>query len=281
MPTHRITRGLRLPITGAPLASIEDGRPVRRVALLAADYAGLRPTMHVSVGDSGLPRPAPVRGQDDAGGAPHGPGGRYGEGDQPRRAARPAVGGHRAEPGRAGGAGARGGQVRCLVGASPQRHDRGRGPGSAPRVGTVDGVAGRPFGRVADPATRPHSIFVHRHRHQPPRTRRGGHPAGPGGSLRARAGSPGAVDPGAGVRLHRTRPASARAGLGRQPDPARGLRRGASGRDGRRAYPHPGSGGPPQGGLAHRRAGRHRDGPPLSDRGARRLPYRGAGRTSG
>jgi len=43
---------LRLPISGAPQPPIEDAPPARHVALLAADYVGLRPTMHVSVGDA-------------------------------------------------------------------------------------------------------------------------------------------------------------------------------------------------------------------------------------
>ena len=52
MARHRITRGLRLPIAGEPSGPVEDARPARHVALLAADYVGLRPTMHVSVGDT-------------------------------------------------------------------------------------------------------------------------------------------------------------------------------------------------------------------------------------
>ena len=52
MARHRITRGLRLPIAGEPSGPVEDAAPARHVALLAADYVGLRPTMHVSVGDT-------------------------------------------------------------------------------------------------------------------------------------------------------------------------------------------------------------------------------------
>lgn len=50
-PMIRIKRGLDLPIVGAPEQSIELSRPVRRVALLGADYPGLKPTMAVQVGD--------------------------------------------------------------------------------------------------------------------------------------------------------------------------------------------------------------------------------------
>ena len=52
MSRHRVRRGLRLPITGAPSDRIDDGPPPRRVALIATDYVGLRPTMHVAPGDT-------------------------------------------------------------------------------------------------------------------------------------------------------------------------------------------------------------------------------------
>jgi Na+-transporting NADH:ubiquinone oxidoreductase subunit A len=42
---------LDLPILGEPEPGIHDHDPPRHVALLAADYPGLRPTMHVAVGD--------------------------------------------------------------------------------------------------------------------------------------------------------------------------------------------------------------------------------------
>ncbi len=47
---HRTPRGLDLPITGAPAAQLDD-RPVTRVAIVAADSIGLRPTLHVAEGD--------------------------------------------------------------------------------------------------------------------------------------------------------------------------------------------------------------------------------------
>jgi Na+-transporting NADH:ubiquinone oxidoreductase subunit A len=51
MALHKIRRGLDLPITGAPQGSVEDARQVSRVAVMAADFIGLKPTMHVKVGD--------------------------------------------------------------------------------------------------------------------------------------------------------------------------------------------------------------------------------------
>ena len=46
-----IKKGLDLPITGAPQQIIEDGKPVRSVAILGEEYVGMRPTMHVQVDD--------------------------------------------------------------------------------------------------------------------------------------------------------------------------------------------------------------------------------------
>ena len=48
----RITRGLDLPITNAPEQKIYDGPPIRSVALLSADYFGMKPTMAVAIGDT-------------------------------------------------------------------------------------------------------------------------------------------------------------------------------------------------------------------------------------
>ncbi|MDC0667576.1 Na(+)-translocating NADH-quinone reductase subunit A [Nannocystis radixulma] len=52
MTVHRIKKGLDLPITGAPQQVIEAGVPVRHVALLGADYVGMKPKMEVKVGDA-------------------------------------------------------------------------------------------------------------------------------------------------------------------------------------------------------------------------------------
>jgi len=51
MAVHRITKGLDLPITGEPRQEIEVAGGPSKVALLAADYFGMRPTMRVAVGD--------------------------------------------------------------------------------------------------------------------------------------------------------------------------------------------------------------------------------------
>lgn len=47
----KITKGLDLPIKGAPQQKIQDGNSVTRVAVLGEEYIGMRPTMHAQVGD--------------------------------------------------------------------------------------------------------------------------------------------------------------------------------------------------------------------------------------
>lgn len=51
MGHHRVRKGLDLPIAGAPEQRVEQAPAPARVALLADDYVGMRPTMHVSEGD--------------------------------------------------------------------------------------------------------------------------------------------------------------------------------------------------------------------------------------
>ncbi len=46
-----LSKGLDLPILGAPDQRIDEGRPVTKVAVLGNDYIGLKPTMLVKVGD--------------------------------------------------------------------------------------------------------------------------------------------------------------------------------------------------------------------------------------
>ena len=47
----KIKKGLDLPIEGAPQQQIQEGNAVSRVAILGEEYVGMRPTMHVQVGD--------------------------------------------------------------------------------------------------------------------------------------------------------------------------------------------------------------------------------------
>ena len=49
---NNIKKGLDLPISGAPEQQIQSGNVVTQVAVLGEEYIGMRPTMHVQVGDS-------------------------------------------------------------------------------------------------------------------------------------------------------------------------------------------------------------------------------------
>ena len=51
MAAHRIKKGLDLPITGEPQQVIHDAKQPPRVALVAADYIGMKPRMEAKVGD--------------------------------------------------------------------------------------------------------------------------------------------------------------------------------------------------------------------------------------
>ncbi|MFN2353025.1 MAG: Na(+)-translocating NADH-quinone reductase subunit A [Desulfopila sp.] len=51
MKTFELKRGLNVPVTGAPQRIIEDGGPVKTVALVGDDYIGMKPTMEVAEGD--------------------------------------------------------------------------------------------------------------------------------------------------------------------------------------------------------------------------------------
>ena len=48
----KIKRGLNIPLAGAPSVEVDASLATRAVALLGADYHGMKPTMAVQVGDS-------------------------------------------------------------------------------------------------------------------------------------------------------------------------------------------------------------------------------------
>ena len=160
MGLHSFKKGLRLPIAGTPVQEVERAAPPRYVALVAGDYVGLRPTMHVAVGDdvhrgellfedkktAGVRFTAPAEGT--------------------------VVGVHR---------GARRALQSVVIELSRSERE-GRGPsevtyrafsGRHPTGMSTDDVRAlliesglwvalraRPFGHVADPEARPNSIFV-------------------------------------------------------------------------------------------------------------------------
>lgn len=52
MAPHKTRNGLDLPLAGSPEQSIDAARQVTRVAVMADDFVGMKPTMHVREGDS-------------------------------------------------------------------------------------------------------------------------------------------------------------------------------------------------------------------------------------
>ncbi len=160
MGRHTIRKGLRLPVSGEPDQTIGPTRLTRRVALLADDYVGLRPTMHVAEGDDvrrgellfedkkrpGVRFTSPAAGTVEAvhRGA--------------RRSFRSIVIalGRDEQEGRGG----------ASVGFSSfsGRHPSGLAGDDVRELllesGLWSAIRARPFGRIADPLTRPRSIFV-------------------------------------------------------------------------------------------------------------------------
>ncbi|MGE0591653.1 MAG: Na(+)-translocating NADH-quinone reductase subunit A [Vicinamibacterales bacterium] len=157
--THQIRRGLRVPVTGEPEQRLGGRRDVSHVALLADDSVGLKPTLHVAPGDT------VARGQllfEDK----KRPGVRYtapGAGTVvavhrgERRAFRSLVL-RLSDDERAG----RGAQVSFAAhtGRHPSALDADGVRDLLVESGLWTALRARPFSRVADPATRPRSIFV-------------------------------------------------------------------------------------------------------------------------
>ena len=160
MGRHTIRKGLRLPVTGEPDQTIGPARMTRRVALLAEDHVGLRPTMHVAVGDdvrrgellfedkkrAGVRFTSPAAGTVEA----------IHRGERRSFQSIVVALGRDEQEGR-GGASAR-------FSSFSGRHPAGLGGDDVRELllesGLWPAIRARPFGRVADPRTRPRSIFV-------------------------------------------------------------------------------------------------------------------------
>jgi len=155
MATHRIRRGLDVPLAGVPAQQIEEAPRPGRVALLATDYVGMKPTMKVEAG-------APVRIGDPLFEDKRHPGIAF------------------TSPGAGTVAAIERGEKRALLSVVVQLDPRstaqrdlaaftGRHPTSSSaddvralllESGLWTSLRARPFGGVADPAQRPRSIFV-------------------------------------------------------------------------------------------------------------------------
>ena len=160
MSKHVIRTGLQLPITGRPTLELDTPTPARHVALHAADYPGLKPSLRVSVGDTVVrgqllfedKSVSGVRYTSPAAGTIH----------AIHRGARRALQSVVIEQSRAEREDREPESV--TFGAYSGRHPSGM-TGDEVRAlllesGQWTALRGRPYGRVADPAVRPHSIFV-------------------------------------------------------------------------------------------------------------------------
>ena len=162
MALHKSKRGLRLPIQGEPTQQVEAARASTRIALLGADYPGLRPTMHVKVGEivkrgqllfedkkmPGVRFTSPGAGKVVA----------VNRGDK-RVFQSMVVELSRAElEGRAGSAE----QVAfsSFTGKHPTSLTGAQVKALLLEAGLWTALRGRPYARVADPEGQPHSIFV-------------------------------------------------------------------------------------------------------------------------
>ena len=160
MGLHTFRKGLRLPLAGAPVQETETAAQPRHAAVVAADTVGLRPAMHVAEGDD--VRRGQLLFEDKTA-----PGVRFtapaaGRVVGVNRGARRALQSVVIELSRAEREGR--GPDEVAYGAFSGRHPGGMAEDDVRALllesGLWTAIRARPFGRVADPAVRPHSIFV-------------------------------------------------------------------------------------------------------------------------
>ena len=263
---HRINKGLDLPLAGDPAQAVEPARAVDRVALLGADYLGMRPTLLVKDGDRvlrGQPLfedkkspaccyTAPAAGTVAA----------INRGEMTRLP----VAGHRRRAGRRPG---RAGRVRELPRQAGRRARTRRVRALLVESGLWTALRTRPFSRFP-PSTRRRTRSS-----SPPstpaRTRRRSRVVLAGREADFAAGVAALARARAQGLTSAARPGSAAARRRRRRRRGRGVRRPASGRHRRPAHPPARSGRHErQTRLARRLPGRRRDRPPARDRQARR-----------
>ncbi|MCH9647353.1 MAG: Na(+)-translocating NADH-quinone reductase subunit A [Deltaproteobacteria bacterium] len=162
MGQHKIKKGLTLPITGAPGSEVVEGAAPRHVAILGSDYIGMKPTMHVSEGDvvrrgqllfedkktAGVRFTAPAAGKVTA----------INRGA--RRVFQSVV--IELDEDERSGLEGKGAAVSfdAYSGKDPAGLGRDQVQALLLESGLWTALRARPFGRVADPAASPHSIFI-------------------------------------------------------------------------------------------------------------------------
>jgi len=159
---HTSKKGLDLPILGAPEPGIGDGEHPRRVALLGADYPGLRPTMHVEAGDEVRRGQLVFEDKKLPGVRFTAPGsGRVASVNRGERRVFQSVVIELSSADRAGRVGSPD-QVtfESFTGKDANSLTREQVRSLLVESGQWTALRARPFGRVADPGTVPHAIFV-------------------------------------------------------------------------------------------------------------------------
>jgi len=158
MGLHRITKGLELPIAGEPEQVVSDGaRPHK-----AADYVGMRPTMRVSVGDTVARGQVLFEDKKTPGVLYTSPG--AGTVAAVNRGARRALQTAVIELNESERAGETGADDEVSFESYTGKAIAGLSTEETKALliesGLWTALRARPFGKVADPATTPHSVFV-------------------------------------------------------------------------------------------------------------------------
>lgn len=159
MGLHKIRKGLNLPIAGAPKQTIEKASQPNSVAVLADDYVGIKPTMHVAVGDDVCRGQVLFEDKKNPGVRFTAPG--SGRVIAVHRGARRALQSVVIQLDTSELAG-KGEAVTfsSFTGRSPGELQRTQVKDLLLESGLWTALRGRPFGRVADPEKLPRSIFV-------------------------------------------------------------------------------------------------------------------------
>jgi Na+-transporting NADH:ubiquinone oxidoreductase subunit A len=159
MAHHKLKRGLDLPISGVPADALDDAPVPSRVAILADDYPGMKPGMHVQVGDAVRLGQLLFEDKKDAAIRFTAPG--SGTVIAIHRGAKRALQSVVLRlDARDRGDGEDGVAFASYTGRHPSSLDRGEVRALLQESGLWTALRARPFGRVASPAVTPRSIFV-------------------------------------------------------------------------------------------------------------------------
>jgi Na+-transporting NADH:ubiquinone oxidoreductase subunit A len=159
MAVHTIKKGLDLPITGAPEQKIEAAAQPRRVAIVAADYPGMKPQMSVAEGDAVRLGQLLFEDKKQPGVRFTSPG--TGTVTAINRGAKRALQSVVVRLDDKSGADARSSvSFASFTGAHPRSLSRDEVAALLVESGLWTALRARPFGRVAAPGTVPRSIFV-------------------------------------------------------------------------------------------------------------------------